>query len=390
MLGLGSNLFRSPHVGFPNQYSLDFDGSNDYLDCGAQSSVWKNASALSIAGWFYIDAHKTTNGLIGKHENDNESTGIMMTNTDFYFLVSNGGGKQGACSVPTAAAWHHIACVFNGAGTGNAGRMQVYFDGVLQSLTFTGTIATTTSNSSTYGTNSVIIGDYQGDKDFDGKIDELGVWNTALTAAQALAIYNAKGRIDLKTVSGSNLKGYWRMGDGVLDSWSTTDAVKGGVVADQVNATISSEKFTAFANATSNGYASVTPTSTGFNNANIDNDGVGAVNTNQLWSDEAGKVAKISYTLTVNSGSDLPTIYWVSDRGGGSGVSGGNLGNATAGSNTIYRAVTNGTADYLEFYTSSGDTIDYSVSNFSVKIISGNAGLMTNMTTAGFVTEVPS
>ena len=47
-------------------------------------------------------------------------------------------------------------------------------------------------------------------------MDEIAIWNTALTSTQISEIYNATGTNltkDLTTVSGSNLK-YWnRMGD---------------------------------------------------------------------------------------------------------------------------------------------------------------------------------
>ena len=51
---------------------------------------------------------------------------------------------------------------------------------------------------------------------FDGIIDEVGIWNTALTSTQVAEIYNATGTNttkDLSTIEPSNLK-YWnRMGD---------------------------------------------------------------------------------------------------------------------------------------------------------------------------------
>ena len=105
--------------------ALEFDGVADYVDCGAQSSTWKNVGVLSLSGWFYIDAHKSTNGIMGKHQSDNESTGVTVTASNFTFMVANGGIKKGVCTAPTAGAWHHFVCVFNGGGTGNDGRMQV-------------------------------------------------------------------------------------------------------------------------------------------------------------------------------------------------------------------------------------------------------------------------
>jgi len=51
---------------------------------------------------------------------------------------------------------------------------------------------------------------------FNGKLDEVAIWNTALTSTQIQSIYDATSTNltkDLTTVSGSNLK-YWnRMGD---------------------------------------------------------------------------------------------------------------------------------------------------------------------------------
>ena len=53
MLGLGSNLFRSPHVGFPNQYSLNFDGSDSYVGCGNGSDVKFADADFTISAWSF-------------------------------------------------------------------------------------------------------------------------------------------------------------------------------------------------------------------------------------------------------------------------------------------------------------------------------------------------
>ena len=51
---------------------------------------------------------------------------------------------------------------------------------------------------------------------FNGKIDEVGIWNTALTSTQVADIYNATSTNltkDLTEISGSNLVYFNRMGD---------------------------------------------------------------------------------------------------------------------------------------------------------------------------------
>ena len=75
------------------------------------------------------------------------------------------------------------------------------------------------------------------------------------------------------------------MGDGVLD-----DRIATGLVADQVNATLGGEEFTAFANGTSNSFDTFSASSTGFT-AGADGSGAGAIVTNQLWTAEGGNVA---------------------------------------------------------------------------------------------------
>ena len=72
------------------------------------------------------------------------------------------------------------------------------------------------SSTSTNLSNNFHIGLSNGNTYNNGKIDEVGIWNTALTSTQIQEIYNGTGTNltkDLTTVSGSNLV-YWnRMGD---------------------------------------------------------------------------------------------------------------------------------------------------------------------------------
>ena len=56
------------------------------------------------------------------------------------------------------------------------------------------------------------------DEYFDGNIDEIGVWNKALTQEELLQLYSGGGSTDLRSNNGnysssSNLKGYWRFSE---------------------------------------------------------------------------------------------------------------------------------------------------------------------------------
>ena len=70
--------------------------------------------------------------------------------------------------------------------------------------------------------NGLSIGrDSYGGERFNGNIDEFAIWNSGLSAAEALAIYNGNAKIDLTGNSGdyassSNLVLYLRMDEGFL------------------------------------------------------------------------------------------------------------------------------------------------------------------------------
>jgi MSHA biogenesis protein MshQ len=107
-----------------------------------------------------------------------------------------------------------ITLIYDGSlSAGN--RASVYINGSAISVTQPDL---PTSVSANMGTRPIYIG-YQQDSGsgyYDGKIDEVAIWNTALTSTQVQSIYDATSTNltkDLTTVSGSNLV-YWnRMGD---------------------------------------------------------------------------------------------------------------------------------------------------------------------------------
>jgi hypothetical protein len=62
---------------------------------------------------------------------------------------------------------------------------------------------------------------------FNGKIDEFGIWNVALTTIAIQKLYNGGKPIRLDTNSGAytssdELEGWWRMGDGIEDGSGST------------------------------------------------------------------------------------------------------------------------------------------------------------------------
>ena len=187
-------------AGIANNYSMSFDGSNDYLAPINQPAL-DGLSAISVSLWFNYSSIGGAKGMI-------ISNNILWyihlssaTNLDYY------NGSLNNITVSTSAnTWYHLGIVHNGTS------LEVWLNGTSLGTT---TVSTPQNN---IGQN-LTIGAYKPggfNYNWDGKLDEVAIWNTALTSTQIQSIYNATSTNltkDLTTVSGSNLK-YWnRMGD---------------------------------------------------------------------------------------------------------------------------------------------------------------------------------
>ena len=190
--------------GIANNYSMNFDSaSSDYIDAG-------NDSSLAISGDFTISlwVNQTTTTAFsylldkgGAGSNINYRGGINSSN-QVYFQIN--GDSLTSTGTITNGTWSHIVLVKSGTS------MNIYIDNNAE------TPATAPATAYT-GTENLEIGRQTGGANYlNGKLDEVAIWNTALTSTQVSEIYNATGTNltkDLTTVSGSNLI-YWnRMGD---------------------------------------------------------------------------------------------------------------------------------------------------------------------------------
>ena len=189
--------------GILNVYSMSFDGSNDYIDVGNDSSL-AISSNFTISLWINQTTTTAFSYLFdkgGAGSSINYRGGINSSN-QVYFQIN--GNSLTSTGTITNGTWSHIVLVKSGTS------MNIYIDNNAE------TPATAPATAYT-GTENLEIGRQTGGANYlAGSIDEFAIWNTALTSTQVSEIYNATGTNltkDLTTVSGSNLI-YWnRMGD---------------------------------------------------------------------------------------------------------------------------------------------------------------------------------
>jgi len=203
-------------IPYQSTRSFSFDGVNDYFDCGTISSI-PSATELSVSFWANTDSTSQNQVVFG----DNSSTPIFSfeywgSNNRMYFEYGTGTfAYLTLTSVVTAGSWHNVVLVYNASGASNTDKVKIYVDGIDKSslLTYTGTIPATLSAS----IGDFWIGNGQNyNQPFNGLLDEVSLWNTALSSSAVTEIYNSGAPNDLESLtnaSSSNLVAWYKMGE---------------------------------------------------------------------------------------------------------------------------------------------------------------------------------
>ena len=225
-LGLGNLLSGQPLTGFPNDFSFNFDGSNDYLEVqDTLESIFQ--ASYSISFWLKADDGQPSSNqsLFGYRTSANGSInntvqGKLLTNGKLFFRYEDGTNNSDAQTNSAvfsdgATDWTHIAIVVSES----ADQIYIYVNGSAQTLdgTLDGDTSSLTFSNFGAGNNFPIggrnnlgtVGEF-----FGGKIDEVAIWNTALSASDVAKIGSKV--VDLTKYSASNLKLWLRAGDKVL------------------------------------------------------------------------------------------------------------------------------------------------------------------------------
>ena len=157
------------------QNALDFDGSDDRVICGKDSSINLGGKSFALEAWIFPTAWKAAaweGNIINKEEN---------TSNNGYMLRCGDGGKlncafgQGtstwvekttATAVLKLNTWQHVAFTYNGT------KAYFYVDGVKVD-----SISSTAAMTKATGVD-LVIGDHSGTytRRFQGKIDEVKIW----------------------------------------------------------------------------------------------------------------------------------------------------------------------------------------------------------------------
>jgi hypothetical protein len=210
---------------------IDFDGSDDHIDFG---NVHNLTSSFSLEAWVLQEVNVTNGTIISKgNTKAGNKRGYLLSLINKYPNITWYNGTGTALVNLTSPhpltnnKWYHIASTFDGATA------KLYIDGLKVNE-----VAILTAPLS--GTEPFILGAiYDSDTPntpknyFNGFIDEVRIWNVALTAQQIREMMNqeieqngtaVRGKEIPLAISGgllwSNLKGYYPMDDNTTDDKS--------------------------------------------------------------------------------------------------------------------------------------------------------------------------
>lgn len=191
-----------------NVYSMDFDGTNDYIH--VNEDIFGGLTSLSISFWYNLNSISADQAVIAKWTESPRSILLYHDAPNGWRFLIDGVASLQSTHVATINTWQHLAVTYE-SGVGTA----IYLNGVGQSTTG-GTGAVPTSTNFNIGRDA-LSGSFS--RYLNGKLDEVAIFNTALTANDVQRIYNATEIVsgvsktaDLNDLSTPPTKWY-RMGD---------------------------------------------------------------------------------------------------------------------------------------------------------------------------------
>ena len=167
----------SDWVASGGKLALDFDGSDDFVNTGN----WSNSlTRISVSAWVRPTSG-TRQDFVSKWGSINYQyvllQGVTASRFQFYISTtsSNAIGSGDSTTVISAGVWYHVVGTYDGS------TVRLFINGLLESSTsHSGNLSASTQNN--------LIGK-SGDALFAGQLDDVTIFNTALTANEVREIY---------------------------------------------------------------------------------------------------------------------------------------------------------------------------------------------------------
>ena len=187
---------------FSNTYSVNFDGATQYGSAPANSAFNFNGD-MTLSVWVKFTSVGLYDSLVA----------VRPSSTPmFNLLIGDSGGNKFLmyCGAVTffivrplrlPMSWYHVMVTIQ---SGVVNGSKIYIDGALEN-SGTLTVTSETGPLELAGLKTAYDDNY-----LPGKLDEIALWQSALTAGQVTSVYNGGSPDDIDSLSPA---GWWRMGD---------------------------------------------------------------------------------------------------------------------------------------------------------------------------------
>ena len=167
--------------------AYDFDGTNDRIYINSNNLSGK--SQITIALWVKFDALISDRALISNWDVGTQQLILFYDVPNVLRIIFNGEGEalhsvSAAYTPPIDGSWIYIIAEYD--GTNGTVKLFVNNSQVGTTTSFTaGEVLLIADNDLYIGASNDLS------RDFDGKIDEIGIWNKVLTSNEKTELYNS-------------------------------------------------------------------------------------------------------------------------------------------------------------------------------------------------------
>ena len=179
-----------------------FDGTGDYVDFGDASDLYFVGQNFSGCAWIKQTQNARFTTIFGNDENDANGGWAFSTYTggtgDLLFYSASSYATSTDSVIPTAGNWYHVCFNYLYLGSDN-NNVTFYVGGINQgSIAGLSDISSATVNNFMFATDPRNPGNSE---NFNGDIDDVQIFNRALTADEITALYNGTAVSHSSTLS---------------------------------------------------------------------------------------------------------------------------------------------------------------------------------------------
>jgi hypothetical protein len=204
---------------FSNAYSVDFEGTDDYMS--SVVTELNGISAFSASIWFKFQGSLGGTANIIMSGGDGTSSNIqswyvwLKSATTIQYASQGTNAKDFTISTINDSTWYHLAVVHNGTSA------TLYLDGSSLGTQTVNSLPASSGNAFNVGRWSPGASYY-----YNGYADEVSLYDSALSSSDVTSIYNSGVPGDISSL---NPVSWWRMGENDSGSGTTiTDQGSGG------------------------------------------------------------------------------------------------------------------------------------------------------------------